>query len=48
MKVQAAKAKQRAYDDLYARMDSKEGEDDLYWLARHRDRDVKDVQQASD
>ena len=29
VKVQVAKAKQREYDDLYARLDSKEGETDL-------------------
>ena len=29
VKVQVAKAKQRAYDDLYAKLDSKEGETDL-------------------
>ena len=46
VKVEVAKAKQRAYDDLYARLDSKEGENDLYRLARQRDRDGKDVQQV--
>ena len=39
VKVQVAKTKQRAYDDLYARMDSKEGNSGLYRLARQRDRD---------
>ena len=46
VKVEVAKAKQRAYEDLYARLDSKEGEVDLYRLARQRDRDGKDVQQV--
>ena len=46
VKVEVAKAKQGAYDDLYARLDSKEGEIDLYRLARQRDRDGKDVQQV--
>ena len=46
LKVQVAKDKQRAYDDLYARFDSKEGETDLHRLTRQRDRDGKDVQQA--
>ena len=45
-KVEVARAKQRAYMDLYARLDSKEGETDLYRLARQRDKDGKDVQQA--
>ncbi|KAE8278057.1 hypothetical protein D5F01_LYC23887 [Larimichthys crocea] len=34
VRVEVAKAKQGAYDDLYARLDSKEGETDLYRLAR--------------
>ncbi|KAE8277169.1 hypothetical protein D5F01_LYC25016 [Larimichthys crocea] len=46
VKVEVAKAKQGAYDDLYARLDSKEGETDLYRLARQRDRDGKDVQHS--
>ncbi|KAK2922282.1 hypothetical protein Q8A73_001767 [Channa argus] len=47
VKVGVAKAKQRAYEDLYVRLDTKEGEVDLYRLARQRDRDGKDVQQVS-
>ena len=46
VKVQVAKAKQWANNNLYARLDSKEGETDLYKLARQRDRDGKDMQQA--
>ena len=46
VKVEVAKAKQRAYDELYDRLDSKEGETDLYRLASQRDRDGKDVQQV--
>ncbi|KAK2899938.1 hypothetical protein Q8A73_013067 [Channa argus] len=46
VKIEVAKAKQRAYEDLYARLDTKEGEVDLYRLARQRDRDRKDVQQV--
>ncbi|XP_061621461.1 uncharacterized protein LOC133474126 [Phyllopteryx taeniolatus] len=45
-KVEVAKAKQEAYDDMYGRLDTKEGEKDLYRLARQRDRDGKDVQQV--
>ena len=37
-------AKGRAYDDLYARLETKEGEQELYRLARQRDRAGKDVQ----
>ena len=46
MKVEVAKATQGAHEDLCARLDSKEGETDLYRLARQRDRDGKDVQQV--
>ena len=45
VKVQVVKAKQMEYD-LYSRLDSKEGETDLYRLVRQRDRDGKDVQQT--
>ena len=31
-------AKGRAYDGLYARLETKEGEKELYRLARHRDK----------
>ena len=37
-------AKGRAYDDLYARLETKEDEKELYRLARRRDRAGKDVQ----
>ena len=37
-------AKGRAYDDLYERLETKEGEKELYRLARQRDRAGKDVQ----
>ena len=33
-----------AYENLYARLETKEGEKELYRLARHRDRAGKDVQ----
>ena len=36
--------KRRAYEDLYARLETKEGEKELYRLARQRDRAGKDVQ----
>ena len=37
-------AKERAYKYLYARLETKEGEKELYRLARQRDRAGKDVQ----
>ena len=37
-------AKGRAYDNFYARLKTKEGEKELYRLARQRDRAGKDVQ----
>ena len=37
-------AKGHAYDDLYARLETREGEKELYRLARQRDRARKDVQ----
>ena len=33
------------YEDLYARLETKEGEKELYTLARQRDRAGKDAQQ---
>ena len=41
-----AKAKHKAYEDLYDRLDTKEGEKDLYRLARQRNQAGKDVQQV--
>ncbi|KAK3567338.1 hypothetical protein QTP86_019605, partial [Hemibagrus guttatus] len=46
VKSEVSKAKQKAYDELYTRLDTREGEKDLYRLARQRDRDEKDVQQV--
>ena len=43
-KKAVAMAKRRAYDDLYARLETKEGGKELYRLARQRDRAGKDVQ----
>ncbi|KAK3512854.1 hypothetical protein QTP70_028917 [Hemibagrus guttatus] len=45
VKREVSKAKKKAYDELYIRLDTREGEKDLYRLARQRDRDGKDVQQ---
>ncbi|KAK3524753.1 hypothetical protein QTP86_002469 [Hemibagrus guttatus] len=46
VKREVSKAKQKAYDELYTRLNTREGEKDLYRLARQRDRDGKDVQQV--
>ena len=46
-KKAVAMAKERAYDNLYARLETKEGEKELYGLARQRDRAGKDVQLVS-
>ncbi|KAK3556763.1 hypothetical protein QTP70_016690, partial [Hemibagrus guttatus] len=43
---EVSKAKQKAYEEFYTRLDTREGEKDLYRLARQRDRDGKDVQQV--
>ena len=41
-----AKAKGKAFDELFEKLDTKEGEKDLYRLTRQRDRAGKDVQQV--
>ncbi|KAK3535802.1 hypothetical protein QTP70_021115 [Hemibagrus guttatus] len=46
VKREVSKAKQKAYDELCTRLDTREGQKDLYRLARQRDRDGKDVQQV--
>ena len=38
VKVEVAKAKQRVFNDMYVRLDSEEGETDLYRLVRQRQR----------
>ena len=43
-KKAVAMAKGRAYDNLYARLETKEGEKELYRLAKQRHRAGKDVQ----
>ena len=43
-KKAVAMAEGRAYDNLYARLETKEGEKELYRLARQRNRAGKDVQ----
>ncbi|KAK3521476.1 hypothetical protein QTP70_006832 [Hemibagrus guttatus] len=46
VKREVSKAKQKAYDELYTRLDTRQGEKDLYRLARQRDQDGKDAQQV--
>ena len=41
-----AKAKHKAYEELYDRLDKKEGEKDLYRRAIQRNQAGKDVQQV--
>ena len=43
-KKAVAMAKGRAYEDLYARLETKEAEKELYRLARQRDRAGKNVE----
>ena len=43
-KKAVAMAKGHAYDDLYARLETKEGEKEMYRLVRQRNRAGKDVQ----
>ncbi|GKF93777.1 hypothetical protein Tco_0283477, partial [Tanacetum coccineum] len=38
-----AKAKDKAYEDLYKRLDSKEGENDIYRIAKARERRKMDL-----
>ena len=46
-KKAVAMAKGRAYDNLYARLETKEGEKELYRLSRQRDKAGKGVQHVS-
>ena len=43
-KREVAKAKGEAYDELYERLDTRKGENDVYRLARQREKSGKDVQ----
>ena len=45
-KKEVAKAKSKAYDELYEGLDTKEGEKTLYRLARQRHQAGKDVHQV--
>ena len=41
-----AEAKGRAYEDLYKRLDTKEGDKDIYRMARTHDRKTRDFIQV--
>jgi len=41
-----SEAKGRAYEDLYQRLSTKEGEKDIYRMARARDRKTRDFNQV--
>jgi len=41
-----ARAKSEAYNELYSKLETKEGEKDLYRLAKQKDRAGKDIQQV--
>ncbi len=40
MKKEVAKVKEKAYEELYEKLDIKEGEKDLYQLARQRETEI--------
>ena len=40
-----SKAKGQAFDDLYQRLSTKEGEKDIYMMARIRERKTRDINQ---
>lgn len=42
-KVEIIKPNRRAYEDLYDRLNTKEGDVDLYWFARKKNKDGKEV-----
>ena len=42
----SGEAKGRAYEDLYRRLSTKEGEKDIYRMARARDRKTRDFNQV--
>ena len=46
MKRKVAKAKHKAYEELYDKLDTKKEEKYLYKLGRHRNQAGKDVQQV--
>ena len=47
MKREVVKTKQKVYYELYKRLDTKEGEKDMYGLVKQMDQAGKEVQQVS-
>ena len=45
-KREVAKARNKAYEELYQKLKTKEGENELFKIAKHRNRQSKDVQQV--
>jgi hypothetical protein len=41
-----SRARGQAYDDLYQRLDTKQGEKDIYRMAKNRERKTRDVNQV--
>ena len=46
-KREVAKARNKAYEELYEKLETKEGKNELFKIAKQRNRQSKDVQQAS-
>ena len=45
-KIEVAKARNRAYEELYEKLETKQGENEVFQLAKQRNRQSKDVQQV--
>ena len=45
-KREVAKARNKAYEELYEKLETKEGENDVFKIAKQRNRQSKDVQQV--
>ena len=45
-KIEVAKARNRAYEELYEKLETKQGENEVFQLAKQRNRQIKDVQQV--
>ena len=43
---EVSKATNKAYEELYEKLETKEGENELFKLAKQRNRQTKDVQQV--
>nr|GEY80232.1 protein RAE1 [Tanacetum cinerariifolium] len=42
-KIAVARAKDKAYEDLYKKLDSKEGANDIYTISKARERKRRDI-----